>query len=141
MGDEMNFNFDLFIDILWLGTLCGVISTLCLKKLKGALPFINSKRVSIIVNFLIGFFVSELFTNLSIKNSIAVGIVTWIGAETILDKINKDNLLDLPTSYEAVKNEDFTNDETPVSNYEETSLNISSNNPQNFQSKKNKKNK
>lgn len=89
----MNFNFDLFIDILWLGTLCGVISTMCVNKLKLALPFFNSRILSIFVNVLIGFSVSKLFTNLSIKESIAVGIITWIGAETIFDNLKNKKIL------------------------------------------------
>ncbi len=88
----MDFNFDLFIDILWLGTLCGIISMICVKKLKLTFKLLNSQIASMFVNFLIGFFVSILFTNLSIINSIVVGIITWIGAETILEKINKNEI-------------------------------------------------
>ena len=88
----MDFNFDLFIDILWLGTLCGIISMICVKKLKLTFKLLNSQIASMFVNFLIGFFVSILFTNLSIINSIVVGVITWIGAETILEKINKNEI-------------------------------------------------
>ena len=83
----MDFNFDLFID-----TLCGIISMICVKKLKLTFKLLNSQIASMFVNFLIGFFVSILFTNLSIINSIVVGIITWIGAETILEKINKNEI-------------------------------------------------
>lgn len=88
----MNFNFDLFIDVLWLGTLCGIIASICLTKLKKAFPFINKGITSIIINVIIGFSTSKLFTNLSNAVSIVVGVITWIGAEAISDKINMKNL-------------------------------------------------
>lgn len=88
----MNFNFDLFIDVLWLGTLSGIISTICLQKLKDT-SLLKYKSISILINIIIGFFISRLFTNLSIKLSICVGVITWIGAETIYDKIYSKNLM------------------------------------------------
>ena len=89
----MNFNFDLFIDILWLGTLSGVISTICLQKLKNTKILFNHRLLYIIIHIFIGYSISRLFTNLSIKLSIATGIITWIGAETIYDKLSEKNLL------------------------------------------------
>lgn len=89
----MNFNFDLFIDVLWLGTLCGIIATICLQKLKTIAIFLNNKFISIPVNIFIGFFMSRLFTNLSIKMSLCVGIITWIGAETIYDQLKAKKVI------------------------------------------------
>lgn len=89
----MSFNFDLFIDILWLGTVCGIISTVCLQKIKETTIIFNYKVVSMIVNILIGYSISRLFTNLSYKLSICVGFITWIGAETIYEKLNSKKLL------------------------------------------------
>ena len=90
----MNFNFDLFIDILWLGTLCGIISTICVQKLKNAITILNKKIIAIPINIIIGFCMSQLFTNLSIKMSLCVGIITWIGAETIYDQLKARKVID-----------------------------------------------
>lgn len=104
----MKFNFDLFIDILWLGTLSGVISTICLQKLKNTNVLINHRLLYIIIHIFIGYSISRLFTNLSIKLSIATGIITWIGAETIYDKLSERNILTSKISknnVEDIKNE------------------------------------
>ena len=90
----MNFNFDLFIDILWLGTLCGIISTICVQKIKNAITILNKKIIAIPINIIIGFCMSQLFTNLSIKMSLCVGIITWIGAETIYDQLKARKVID-----------------------------------------------
>lgn len=95
----MNFNFDLFIDVLWLGTLCGVISTVCLQELKKISSILSNKIASLFVNLLIGYSVSRIFTNLSIKMSICVGVITWIGAETIFEKLKEKNILDEKTDF------------------------------------------
>lgn len=89
----MSFNFDLFIDILWLGTICGIISTVCLQKIKETTQVFNYKIVSMIINILIGFSISRLFTNLSFKLSLCVGFITWIGAETIYEKLNNKKII------------------------------------------------
>lgn len=91
----MTFKFDLFINVLWLGILCGVISTVCLQKIKET-KIIKSKKImsiiSIFANLLIGFFISKLFTNLDTAMCIEVGIITWIGAETIYDKLRSKHI-------------------------------------------------
>lgn len=89
----MSFNFDLFIDILWLGTVCGIISTVCLQKIRETITIFNYKIVSMLINIIIGFSISCLFTNLSCKLSLCVGFITWIGAETIYEKLNSKKLL------------------------------------------------
>lgn len=90
----MNFKFDLFMDVLWLGILCGIISSICLQKIKKTLILKTQSSVaitSIIVNFLIGFFISKMFTNLSIKMCLITGLITWIGAEMIYEKLKAKN--------------------------------------------------
>lgn len=89
----MNFNFDLFIDILWLGTLSGIISTICLQKIKNTRLIVNHRLLYVIIHFFIGYSISRLFTNLPIKLCIATGVITWIGAETIYEKLSSKNLL------------------------------------------------
>lgn len=103
----MKFNFDLFIDILWLGTLSGVISTVCLQKIKSTNLVINHRYLCIFIHFIIGFSISRLFTNLSIKLCIATGFITWIGAETIYDKLSSKKLFSGNLSVN--KSEDINN--------------------------------
>ncbi len=115
----MKFNFDLFIDILWLGTLSGVISTICLQKLKNTNLLINHRLLYIIIHIFIGYSISRLFTNLSIKLSIATGVITWIGAETIYDKLkSKDMLTNKLSSIDNVEDvnntEEDLNEETEI---------------------------
>lgn len=125
----MNFNFDLFIDILWLGTLSGIISTVCLSKITGLSKFLNYKLVSFIINIFIGFAISRLFTNLSLKLSLCVGFITWIGAEIIYEKIysnkilNKDTSLNFDESDPSEEEEnsyDDTDNDYEENSYEET---------------------
>lgn len=115
----MNFNFDLFIDILWLGTLSGIISTVCLQKIKNTNLLLNHRILYVIIHIFIGYSISRLFTNLNITLSIATGVITWIGAETIYDKLNSKNMLtgQLPhvDNHEDINNipdEDIENDDS-----------------------------
>lgn len=89
----MNFKFDLFIDIVWLSTICSIISSVFFKKIK-EIKIFNGKNASyissLIINFSIGFIIGRMFTNLSIKLCIFVGIITWLGAETIYEKLKKE---------------------------------------------------
>lgn len=116
----MKFNFDLFIDILWLGTLSGVISTVCLQKIKNTNLLINHRLLYVIIHIFIGYSISRLFTNLSITLSIATGVITWIGAETIYEKLNEKNMLSSKSYY--VDNSNDINNET-TENVEETNNN------------------
>lgn len=91
----MTFKFELFMNVLWLGVLCGIISTICLQKIKET-KLISSKKlmsiISIFTNLLIGFFISKMFTNLDTAMCIEVGIITWIGAEAIYDKLRNKHI-------------------------------------------------
>ncbi len=114
----MRFNFDLFIDILWLGTLSGVISTICLQKIKNINLLINHRLLYVIIHIFIGYSISRLFTNLSVVLSIATGVITWIGAETIYDKLNSKNML-TSRNYSEIKKEVLLNEEIEENdNYE-----------------------
>lgn len=110
----MRFNFDLFIDLLWLGTLSGVISTVCLQKIKCTNLVINHRLLYVIIHFFIGYSISRLFTNLSIKLCVATGFITWIGAETIYDKLSSKKLLSGNISVdnkEVINNEEVSDEE------------------------------
>lgn len=92
----MEFKFDLFMDILWLGTICGIISTLFIQKIKEMKLTSNSiiiNIISIIVSILTGFIISMLFTSSSITIDIFVGIVTWLGAENIYSMLKEKELI------------------------------------------------
>lgn len=92
----MDFKIDLFMDVLWLGTLCGIISTITIQRVKEAKLIVNTKIMailSIFINIVIGFMISIVFTNLSLIMSLEVGVVTWIGAETIYEKLKNKNLV------------------------------------------------
>ena len=91
----MFFNWNLFMQTLWLGTLCGIISTICIQKIKDTKlikPSQNIAIISIITHFIIGIGISVLFTDLSWYMAIEVGIITWIGAESIYKHLKKYNL-------------------------------------------------
>jgi len=83
----MNFNFDLFIDIIWLSGLCGIISTLFERRLKSISS--PSKYLFVTLPVVIGLLISLLFTNLSIELCLVVGLTTWLESSIIIDKFKK----------------------------------------------------
>lgn len=92
----MEFKFDLFMDVLWLGTICGIISTLFVQKIKEMKLISNSiiiNIISIFVSIITGFVISTLFTSSSIIINIFVGIVTWLGAENIYSMLKEKDLM------------------------------------------------
>ena len=104
----MIFNIDLFMDVLWLGTLCGVISTVCIQKIKEAKILKNKKTIaliSIIVHIVIGYTTSRLFTDLDQALCLEVGIITWIGAATIYNHLRERKVF---KSCEEINCEDST---------------------------------
>lgn len=88
----MTFNFDLFMDVLWLGTICGIISTICIQKVKET-KLVKSKKsisiISIFINLVIGYTTSRLFTNLDRYLCLEVGLITWIGAQAIYNHLRE----------------------------------------------------
>jgi len=92
----MNFKMDLFMSILWLSTLCGTISSICIQKLKESLYLTSSRLtgiLSIIISLLIGFSISVLFTSLNTYYSLFVGIISWIGGQSIYKRLKNKNIM------------------------------------------------
>lgn len=92
----MEFKLDLFMDVLWLGTLCGIISSLTIQKFKET-KLINNRKIialiSILINIIEGFVIGKLFTNLTTNMCLCVGVITWVGAEAIYKKLKSKNLV------------------------------------------------
>ncbi len=103
----MNFNMDLFMSIIWLSTLCGTISTICIQKLKESL-YLTTSRItgvlSIIISIIVGFSISILFTSLSIPLSIFVGCISWIGGQSIYKSLKTKNIMKSSTDLFEIKN-------------------------------------
>ena len=79
-------NLDLIKTILIVGIASGVISTAIVQKIKEGFKFKSSKiiiLVSFIISMTIGTLFSLSFTDLGIINSLWVGVVTFLGADTI----------------------------------------------------------
>lgn len=77
-------NIELIKNILIVAVGASVISTATIQKIKEQLK--NKKAlfiVSLIVSIVIGTLFSLSFTELSLINSIWVGLVTWIGADAL----------------------------------------------------------
>ena len=94
-------NIELIKNILIVAVGASVISTATIQKIKEQLK--NKKVlfiISLIVSIVIGTLFSLSFTNLSFVNSIWVGFVTWIGADTIY-KSFEDKLF---SSYKSIEN-------------------------------------
>lgn len=92
----MIFKFDLFASTIWLGILCGVISSLCIQKIKETKLIKNKKKLtklSIFIDFILGIFITLLFTNLNFRTSLCVGLFTYIGAETIYEKLKSKDMM------------------------------------------------
>ena len=89
-------NVDLIKTILIIGIGSGILSTAIVQKIKEGFKFKSSKiiiLISFIVSMIVGTLFSLSFTDLNIVNSLWVGIVTFLGADTIYkafeDKIFK----------------------------------------------------
>ncbi len=93
----MFFNWNLFIEVISLGILSGIISTIFIQKIKET-KFIHSSKkitiISIIIHFFTGFNTSLLFTNLSWYMAFEVGIITWIGSQSIYKKMRKKGMIE-----------------------------------------------
>lgn len=103
----MNFNIELFMNILWLSTLCGTISSICIQKLKESLYLTSSRFtgiMSIIISIFIGFFVSLLFTSLSLPLSLFVGLISWIGGQSIYKQLKSRNIMKSSSDLFEIKN-------------------------------------
>lgn len=77
-------NIELIKNILIVAVGASVISTATIQKIKEQLK--NKKAlfiVSLIISIVIGTLFSLSFTELSLINSIWVGLVTWIGADAL----------------------------------------------------------
>lgn len=77
-------NLDLIKQILVIAMSSSIISTATIQKIKCCVK----KRMiicilSIVISFLIGILFTLSFTNLNILDSIWVGLITWVGADTI----------------------------------------------------------
>lgn len=93
----MFFNWNLFMETIWLGILCGIISTIFMQKIKETKLIYNSKIItiiSIIIHFITGFSITLLFTNLPWYIAVEEGIITWIGAQTIYKSLRKKRMIE-----------------------------------------------
>ena len=89
-------NIELLKQVLIVGIASGIVSTGIVQKIKEGFKFKNSKiivLVSFVTSMIVGTLFSLSFTELSILNSLWVGLVTFLGADTIYkafeDKIFK----------------------------------------------------
>ena len=77
-------NYDLLKTILVVGIGASIFSTAIIQKIKEQL---KSKTwlffITIVVSFVIGICFSLCFSNLSLIDSIWVGLATWVGADAI----------------------------------------------------------
>ena len=92
----MIFKFDLFASTLWLGMLCGIISSLCIQKIKQTKLITNKKKLTLLsafIDFFLGIGLTLFFTNLSFKISLCVGLFTYIGAETIYEQLKNKEIM------------------------------------------------
>ena len=106
-------NYDLIKNILVVGIGASIFSTAVIQKIKEQL---KSKTwlffITVIVSFGIGICFSLCFSNLSLIDSIWVGLTTWVGADMIYktfeDKIftkfsNMDNTNDVVIERDDIK--------------------------------------
>ena len=105
-------NVDLIKKILLISTASSIISTAIIQKIKEQLI---SKKILFFVSFFVsmffGFFFSISFSKLSILDSLWVGVITWVGADTIYksfeDKIFKSyNKLESSSTINIIREED-----------------------------------
>ena len=89
-------NIDLIKEVLMVAVSSSIISTALVQKIKEGFNFKKSTKiiiVSFILSMIIGSLFSLSFTELSIVNSLWVGLISFIGADTIYkafeDKIFK----------------------------------------------------
>lgn len=89
-------NLDLIKNVLIVAIASSIISTALVQKIKEGFKFKNSKKIIIVsfaISMLIGTLFSLSFTELNVKNALWVGLVSFIGADTIYrafeDKIFK----------------------------------------------------
>ncbi len=89
-------NIELIKQVLIVGIASGIVSTGIVQKIKEGFKFKSSKKIillSFITSMIVGPLFSLSFTDLTIINSLWVGIVTFLGADTIYkafeDKIFK----------------------------------------------------
>ncbi len=84
------------LNVLYVGTICGVIGMLGVQKVKETKLF--KKRTAIVimsavVNVLLSFGFCLAFTTLDIKNTIAVCVISIIGADSIYKALSDKGLL------------------------------------------------
>ena len=92
----MIFKFDLFASTLWLGLLCGTLSSLAIQKIKQTKLISNKKRIILLgafIDFILGIGITLQFTNLNLSASLCVGLFTYIGAETIYEKLKSKGIM------------------------------------------------
>lgn len=92
----MNFKIDLFMDIIWLGTLCGLVSTVAIQLLKESGLFYYKKTITIasmVIKLFLGITISLIFTDLNFSYCLATGFTTLIGGQAIYNSLKSKNIM------------------------------------------------